>query len=154
MVILDQKQRKKIAFHRYAILSPLILGTYEDSTKNFFIAATSRSDPMKTSMERLLFIVGILLRDGISTTKRKDCFLNNIQIPIKHRKIDDDIADQIVYLKQEYPRLPATLIKQKLLNNGSIKEDEISLSTINWFINERFHSNENTKNRDMSQKQK
>ena len=42
----------------------------------------------------------------------------------KTRKLDDDMRSQIRYLKQEYPRLPATLIQQKLQENGTIKYKE------------------------------
>lgn len=151
LVILDRKQREDIALHRFAILSPLISGTYDGSTKkDFFVMAASQSYRYIND-EDVTYSWYTFARwyqayqkegfDGLFPKQRKDAK--------QHRKIDDDIADQIVYLKQEYPRLPATLIKQKLLDNGTIKEGDISLSTINRFINERFYSNENTKNKDM-----
>ena len=52
----------------------------------------------------------------------------------QQRKIDEDIADQILYIKKSYPRLPATLIRQKLIDNGTIKPSDLSLSTITRFI--------------------
>ncbi|WP_310605261.1 hypothetical protein [Anaerosporobacter sp.] len=38
------------------------------------------------------------------------------------RKLDSDMIAQIKYLKLEYPRLPSTLIHQKLLANGTINK--------------------------------
>lgn len=46
----------------------------------------------------------------------------------KFRRIDDAIADQIIYIKKEYPRLPATLIKQKVIENRTINDDDLSLA--------------------------
>lgn len=50
------------------------------------------------------------------------------------RKIDDDIAERIRYLKNKYPRLPATMIHKSLIDEGIIKNGEISVSTVNRFI--------------------
>lgn len=151
MVILDHKTREKVALHRYAILSPLIAGTYQGSSnKAFFIEASSRTyeyiDGKDTTyswytLERWYRDYQKDGFDGLFPKQRSDA--NH------HRKIDDDIASQIIYLKKEYPRLPATLIRQKLLDNGTIREEDLSLSTINRFIHQHFFSKENTKNKDM-----
>ena len=53
----------------------------------------------------------------------------------KSRKLDSDITEQINFLKTEYPRIPATLIHQKLIENGTIKKGTVSLSTINRYVN-------------------
>ena len=50
------------------------------------------------------------------------------------RKMDDDIKSQVIFLKQEYPKLPATLVYQKLVDNGTITKKDISLSTVSRFI--------------------
>ena len=44
--------------------------------------------------------------------------------------------EQIKHLKQEYPRLPATLVHQHLLDNGTITRKGISLSTVTRYINQ------------------
>ena len=67
----------------------------------------------------------------------------------RSRKLDSDIIEQINYLKQEYPRIPATLIYQKLVENGSIHKGEISLSTVNRYINQLNHLNKYATNKDM-----
>lgn len=54
----------------------------------------------------------------------------------KPRKLDTDITEQIRFLKKEYPRIPATLIHQKLIDNGTIKPGDVSLSTITRCVNE------------------
>ncbi len=67
----------------------------------------------------------------------------------KQRKLDTDIQEQILFLKKEYPRLPATLIHQKLLENGTIQPKDISLSTINRFLNKIKLEQQFTTNKDM-----
>lgn len=67
----------------------------------------------------------------------------------KHRKVDDDIINQISYLVDEYPRLPATLIYQKLRDNGTIKAGELSLSTVNRIVNSIKKDKNIIRNKDM-----
>lgn len=53
----------------------------------------------------------------------------------RSRKIDADIREQILLLKKQYPRMPATEIHRWLVENGFICKDEISLSTITRQVN-------------------
>ena len=54
----------------------------------------------------------------------------------KSRKIDEDIREQIQYLKESYPRMPATEIHKRLVENGTISPNEISLSTVTRCVNQ------------------
>ena len=65
--------------------------------------------------------------DGLKPQSRSD--------KATYRKVDEDIMTQISYLIKEYPRLPATLVYQKLKDNGTIRSKEISLSTVNRVVN-------------------
>jgi hypothetical protein len=51
-----------------------------------------------------------------------------------------DMIEQINYLKQEYPRTPATLIHQKLIDNGTITKNDISLLLIIVIQSNGFYS--------------
>jgi len=44
------------------------------------------------------------------------------------------MIEQIKYLKKEYTKLPASLIHQELIDNGTISKRDISLSTVNRYI--------------------
>lgn len=57
--------------------------------------------------------------------------------------------EQIKYYKQEYPRIPATLIYEKLLNNGVITKKDLSLSSVNRYINRLNYEQKYTGNKDM-----
>ena len=52
-------------------------------------------------------------------------------------------------MKEEYPRIPATLIYQKLVDNGTIIKGDISLSTINRYINQLKLENKYSNNKEM-----
>ena len=67
----------------------------------------------------------------------------------KPRKLDDDLQEQIKYLKSNYPRMSACAIYRQLRDNGSIKNGEVSESTVNRYINLLAVQMKTTKNLDM-----
>lgn len=67
----------------------------------------------------------------------------------KPRKLDDDLQEQIKYLKSNYPRMSASAIYRQLRDNGSIKNGEVSESTVNRYINLLAVQMKTTKNLDM-----
>lgn len=136
---MNDEARKEIALFRYGILAPLISGIYDDSlsVKEFFLGAAKktytnpRGEDTKVSsstLERWYYIYRKDGFDGLIPKRRCDTG--------KARKIDEDIKSQIRFLKVEYPRIPATLIHQKLLDNGTIVKGELSLSTVNRYVNQ------------------
>lgn len=51
--------------------------------------------------------------------------------------------------KYKYPRIPDTLIHQKLIDNGTVKPGDISLSTVNRYVNKIKTEEKLTAGRDM-----
>ncbi len=149
---MNDETRQEIALFRYGIIAPAISGTYEEdkSLKEFFRDAAKktytnpRGEDMKVSpstLERWFYKYSTGGFDSLIPKRRWDTG--------KSRKIDEDIMEQIRFLKKEYPRIPATLIFQKLFDNGTIKKGEISLSTITRFVNQLKIKNNDTHNKDM-----
>lgn len=149
---MNNDARQKIALFRYGILAPVISGTYDEnkSIKEFFRDAAKRTytnprgEEIKVSaatLERWYYNYRKCGFDALIPERRSDTG--------KPRRLDDDLMEQIRYLKKEYPRIPATLIHQKLIDNGSINRGEISLSTINRFVNRVKIENKYTGNKDM-----
>lgn len=149
---MNNETRQQIALFRYGILAPLISGTYDEhkTVKEFFSHASQkvyqnpRGEDTKVSastLERWYYNYQHGGFDALIPQRRSDTG--------KPRKLDDDIASQIKYLKKEYPRIPATLIHQKLIDNGTILKGEISLSTVNRFVNQVKTENKYTNNKDM-----
>lgn len=136
MTKLNDKDRTDIALFRYGILSPLISGTWEgNSNAEYFKEASLKSYTLPDGTEKSYspYTIGrwyyLYQKDGFDGLKIK---LRNDSGSFRH--IDQDIAEQIKYMKQEYPRLPATIIKQKLIENGTINDEDLSVSTINRYI--------------------
>ncbi len=149
---MKDETRQQIALFRYAILAPLISGTYDDvnSRKGFFRDAANKTytNPRgldttlsASTLERWFYQYQKHGFDALLPKKRVDTGMS--------RKLDEDMMLQVNYLKQEYPRIPATLIHQKLIENGTINKGEISLSTINRYINQLNLKTKVTTNKDM-----
>jgi hypothetical protein len=94
-----------------------------------------------TTIERWYYIYQRDGFDGLIPKRRNDTG--------RSRKLDEDMMEQINYLKKEYPRIPATLIHQKLISNGTVTKGAISLSTINRYVNQLNQINRYTNNKDM-----
>ena len=149
---MDTETRKKIALFRYGILAPIISGTYDEnkSIKEFFSDAAKkvytnpRGEDTKVTASTLERWYYNYTRNGFDALiPQRRCDTG------KSRKLDEDIREQIKYLKQEYPRIPATLIHQKLIDNGTIAKGDISLSTVNRYVNQLNRESKYTTNRDM-----
>ena len=59
----------------------------------------------------------------------------------KSRKIDQDVYEQIKYLKERYPRIPATEILSQLISTGTVRKGRISLSTVTRCVNHIVEEN-------------
>lgn len=149
---MNDETRQEIALFRYAILAPLISGTYDEALgkKAFFRAAATKTytNPRgqdttlsASTLERWYYAYHNDGFDALLPKRRHDTGHS--------RKLDADIIEQINYLKQEYPRIPATLIYQKLVENGSIHKGELSLSTVNRHINQLNRTTKGATNKDM-----
>lgn len=149
---MNEKDRQEIALFRYGIIAPAVSNNYDDtlSLKGFFRDAATKvyTNPSgeaiqvsASTIERWFYHYKEGGFDAIVPKRRIDKGLS--------RKLDDDLIEQITYLKSEYPRLPATLIHQKLLDNGTIVPGDISLSSINRFVNKIKIEQKMTNNKDM-----
>jgi transposase InsO family protein len=149
---MTHEQAHEIALMRYSIIAPLISGIQDDfsSHEAFFRDASAR---------------GVTATDGTtkhfapSSMKR---WYNNYKrggfdalIPLsradlgKPRKIDDELQEQIRYLKTNYPRMSAAAIYRQLNDNGSIRPDDLSESTVNRYLHTLAVELKTTTNLDM-----
>jgi hypothetical protein len=144
--------RQEIALFRYGLLAPLISGSHFSYPSK---AAFFRDVASKTHINPR----GMATTTSVTTLKRWyrkhqkegfDGLLPQRRCDTGHsRKLDADMKEQIQYLKKEYPRLPATLIYQKLIDNGTLTRGVLSLSTINRYVNQLNHAMKYTSNKDM-----
>lgn len=149
---MTQEQTQEIALMRYSVIAPLISGLQDSfpSHEAYFRDASAK---------------GITAPDG--TTKHyapatiKKWYIRYNQggfdalIPSsradlgKPRKLDDELQEQIRYLKNNYPRMSAAAIYRQLRDNGSIRPDELSESTVNRYLNALAVEMKTTFNQDM-----
>ena len=149
---MNDEAKRNIALFRYGIIAPVVSGTYDEgkSIKEIFFDAAKRTytnprgEDVKFSastLERWYYSYKKNGFDALVPKRRCDTG--------QPRKMDGDIMEQIRFFKDEYPRIPATLIHQKLLNNGTISKGDLSLSTVNRYVNQLKIENKCSNNRDM-----
>ena len=149
---MKQEKKQEIALMRYSALAPLITGTQDDfgSLSAFFRAACAKGikapdGSMKHYSPKTLEKWYLAYRkcgfDALIPTGRSDCGVS--------RKIDEDLREQISYLKHTYPRMSAAAIYKQLQDNGSIRSGQISESTVCRFINQLVLQERLTVNQDM-----
>lgn len=149
---MDPEKKQAIALMRYSAIAPLITGLSDDyeSLTAFFNNA---------SVKGVIHPDGTIKHYAPGTIEKwyrnykEDGF--DALIPTgrgdhgKPRKLDDDLQEQIKYLKSNYPRMSASAIFRQLRDNGSIKNGEVSESTVNRYINLIAVQMETTTNQDM-----
>ena len=133
---MEENLRNQIALFRYGILAPYIQRQVDTKApwtffrdaadkKYQYIDGTFRS-VSPSSIERWLKSYNEKGFDGLKPLGRSDVG--------KQRKIDDELSKKIAYYVEEYPRLPATQIYEKLINTNEITSKELSLSTVTRFV--------------------
>lgn len=149
---MDQEKKQAVALMRYSAIAPLITGLSDDyqSLTAFFNNA---------SVKGVIHPDGTIKHYAPGTIERwyrnykEDGF--DALIPAgradqgKPRRLDDELQEQIKYLKSNYPRMSASAICRQLRDNGSIKSGEVSESTVNRYINLIDVQMKTTANQDM-----
>jgi len=135
---MDQEKKNAIALMRYSVIAPLITGLSDEyaSLTAFYDAAS---------------VKGVAHPDGTIKHYAPETIENwflkykkngfEALVPTgrgdqgKPRKLDDELQEEIKYIKTNYPRMSASAIYRQLQSDGRIKNGEISESTINRYSN-------------------
>lgn len=149
---MTQEQTHEIALMRYSVIAPLVSGLQDEfsSHEAFFRDASLK---------------GVIAPDGTKkhyapTTIKKwynhynqggfDALIPSSRADLgRPRKLDDELQEQIKYLKSNYPRMSAAAIYRQLRDNGSIRPDDLSESTVNRYLNTLSLELKTTTNPDM-----
>jgi len=130
---MEQEKKQAVALMRYSAIAPIITGTQDDyeSLSAFFRTASAKGIKAPDGSLRH-YSPGTLEKwyltyrksgfDALIPTGRSDCGVS--------RKIDEDLKEQISYLKHHYPRMSAAAIYKQLQDNGSIRSGQLSESTV------------------------
>ncbi len=149
---MEQEKKQAIALMRYSAISPLITGTQDDfeSLSAYFRAVSAKGIKAPdgslrhyspTTLEKWYLAYKHSGFDALIPVNRSDCGIS--------RKIDEDLKEQIIYLKHNYPRMSAAAIFKQLQDTGSIRSGQLSESTVCRFINQLALQEKLTSNQDM-----
>ena len=149
---MDQDKRTAVALMRYSAIAPLITGTQDEyvSLRAYYRDAAARGIKDQDGQIRY-YSPGTIQKwhlayknagfDGLLPTGRSDCGVS--------RKIDADLEEEIRHLKLTCPRISAAEIYRQLRDKGSIKNGQLSESTVLRFINQMMLRERLTNNQDM-----
>ena len=149
---MDKDKQQTIALMRYSAIAPLLAGLPEEyPSMSAYFRALSDKGIMHPDGQLSKYAPGTIKSwfldyrkggfDALIPKSRSDCGTS--------RKIDDELQEQIRYLKRKYPRLSAAAIYRQLQDNGSISSGQVSESTVLRFINEMMLQEKFTNNQDM-----
>ena len=149
---MTNEQMHEIALMRYSAIAPLVSGLSDDfpSHEAFF---------RDVSFKGVASPDGTIRHYAAGTIKKwydnyhsggGDALIPSSRVDLgKPRKIDDDLQEQIKYLKSNYPRMSAAAIYRQLRDNGSIRPGSLSESTVNRYLNTLAIELKTTANPDM-----
>lgn len=149
---MNQEKIQAIALMRYSAISPLITGLSEEfsSISAFCRAVSAKGIPCPDASIKHYSPATIAKWydnyrkggfDALLPTGRADLG--------RTRKLDDDLQEQIRYLKTSYPRMSASSIFRQLQDNGSILKGQVSESTVNRYMNQLSREMKTSSNQDM-----
>lgn len=135
---MEQNTKQDIALMRYRAISPIIteLGEEYTSFEAFFRDVASKG--VREHDGTLSYYAPGTIKKWYQNYKKGGF---DALIPKDRsdqgcsRKLDTDVQEQIRTLKEKYPKMSATAIHRQLHDNGSVIEGEISLSTVNRYVN-------------------
>lgn len=125
---MDSKRAQEIALKRYGYLAPLISGNLDENTSKseFFRNTAPTAGVHPHTLERWYSSYLKNGFDGLVPKTRSDIH--------HYRRLSEDSKKDIIYILSEYPKLPATMIYQKLIDMNTIVKKDVSLSTVNRFV--------------------
>lgn len=142
---MDSKKQESIALFKFKVISSLINPLEDGLSLHKRMILLSNTPFLDYKGESVKVSFGTIERwyydylkkgfDGLKPSRRADVGVS--------RKIDNDVFERIKYYKAHYPRIPATLIYQKLIADGLITRKTLSLSSVNRVINKINTTTEN-----------
>lgn len=149
---MKQEQQQEIALMRYGAIAPLIAGLDEGykSQNAFYEEVAAKGIPGPDG--KLRHYAPATIEKWYLNYKKHgfEALLPQARADAgSSRKLDDELQEQIRYLKTNYPRMSASSILRQLASNGSIAYGQVSESTVCRFVNRIQAEQNQTPNRDM-----
>ena len=126
----------EIAHLRFAVIAPVIQGVFTEPTKTAYYKKVAEK-PLKMPDGRSVFLNYNTFEKWEASYKRKgmDGLMSKNRCDIGvSRVLPDEAIDEIYHLIQQFPRINATLIYTKLIEDGFIKSSKVSVCAVQRFI--------------------
>ena len=149
---MNYNEKHDTALMRYSAIAPAVNETLADGQSLHAFFADAASHPyMLPNGQSKKFAPATIERwfrlykkggfDALVPTDRNDAG--------KSRCLDDEAKEFIRYMKESYPRMPATTIYRQMLDTGVCTKSSVSESTVNRFINQLMQDKRMANNRDL-----
>ena len=133
---MEDSDAQKMAMFRFGLIAPVINGTFSEPTKAAYYRTVASDvltlpDGRKTSYSgcTLAYWERIYQKGGFEALVHKA--RSDKGYP---RKLTQETIDAIFALRKEFPRINATMIHEKLIEDGTIRAQDVSLSTVQRFV--------------------
>jgi transposase InsO family protein len=138
-VQMDDKDAQEMAMFRFGLIAPVINGTFTEPTKTAYYKNVTAGMLTLPSMQQVSYSY-CTLRWWESLYRKGgfEALLDKGRSDKGYpRKLSQEVIDAIFALRTEFPRINATIIHEKLVEDGTIRANEVSLSTVQRFIRSR-----------------
>lgn len=148
----DYCEAVKTAHLRFAVIAPVLQGLFTEPTKTAYYKNVAKKPLKMPDGDEILFNYNTFEKwearykkngmDGLMPKSRSDSGVS--------RALSDTAIAEIFRLKQQFPRINATLIYSKLIADGFIKQSAVSVCAVQRFIKKndlRSARNPNIKDR-------
>ena len=125
-----------MAYFRFALIAPVIQGIFPDPTKTAYYRRVTENHLTLPSGKTMRYNPKTLEKweeyyrkmgmDGLMPRLRSDSGATRV--------LNESAISEIYRLKEQFPRINATLIYNKLIEDGFINQCEVSLSSVQRFI--------------------
>ncbi len=132
----NDKAAIDMAYFRFSLIAPVIQGTFTDPTKTAYYRRVTENSFTLPNGKVMIYNPKTLEKweeyyrkkgmDGLMPRERSDSG--------QSRVLDETVINEIYRLKEVFPRINATLIYTKLIEDGFINKHQVSLSSIQRFI--------------------
>ena len=133
---MNNKEMIEIASIRLALIAPAINNTFTEESKSAYYRRVAATPVKLPNGNSVLYSPGTLSNwESDYNRVGFDALLPKTRSDIgQTRKLSDVTMEHIYSLKNTFPKINATLIYNKLIEDGFINEKDVSLSTIQRFI--------------------
>ncbi len=126
----------EMAYFRFALIAPVIQGVFPDPSKTAYYRRVTENELTLPDGRTMRYNPKTLEKweeyyrkfgmDGLMPRKRRDAG--------KPRVLNERAISEIYRLRERFPRINATLIYHKLIEDGFINQSDVSVSSVQRFI--------------------